>query len=225
MKLVLFDCDGTLVDSQHMIVTAMNAAFEAAGLAPPSRNETLRIVGLSLPVAMASLAPKASDAAVSALVANYRDAFTELRSDPTLHEPLYDGMKPLLQTLAATEGLALGVATGKSVRGVIRVVTLHGLEGLFQTVQTADTHPSKPHPSMIETAIDDVDGSPDQTLMIGDTTFDMEMAAAAGAIGLGVAWGYHPPDELKAAGARQLSETADELEAAVRHHLNLGGRP
>jgi phosphoglycolate phosphatase len=216
LKLVLFDCDGTLVDSQHMIVSAMDSAFQRQGIAPPPRLQTLSVVGLSLSVAVRRLLPQSADAAlIESLAEDYKTAFGELRSDPANTEPMYPGMRDLVLDLAARDNTVLGVATGKSARGVAMVLAREQLGHAFRTVQTADSHPSKPDPSMIFEAMADTGAAPDDTILIGDTTFDVEMAVAAGVDVIGVSWGYHPVDELKAAGAGQVISTAAELREAL----------
>ncbi len=208
MRLVVFDIDGTLVDSQVMILAAMARAFEAHGLACPSRAETLAIVGLSLPEAFQRLAP---DGPVAGLADAYKAAFRDLRADPDHHEPLFDGMGAIVRTLSRQDDTVLGIATGKSRRGVDAVLARHELDGAFLTIQTADEHPSKPHPSMLRRAMTETGIDADRTAFIGDTAFDMEMARAVGAAGIGVGWGYHAADALVAAGARTVVATSASL--------------
>lgn len=204
MKLVVFDCDGTLVDSQHMIVAAMERAFAALGLPPPGRTAILSVVGLSLEQAVHRLVPMAKAADVTALAEAYKSSFGELRRDKAHAEPLYPGIRETLQTLAAVPYVLLGVATGKSRRGLAAVLEREGLTDLFVTLQTADTNPSKPHPGMLFAAMAEAGAEPHRTLMVGDTTFDIGMARDAGARAIGVAWGYHPASELEAAGAHRV---------------------
>jgi phosphoglycolate phosphatase len=208
--LAIFDCDGTLVDSQHSIVAAMQGAFDAASLPCPDRARILAIVGLSLPQALASLLPEADSDFHEQMVAHYKRNFFEMRSAGTLQEPLYDGIAGLLDALQS-DGWLLAVATGKSRRGLDAVLAHHGLAGRFVSLQTADHHPSKPHPAMIEAALAQAGASPADAVMIGDTSFDMLMARAAGVPALGVGWGYHAPDELIAAGARSVAMDSGEL--------------
>lgn len=210
LRLAIFDCDGTLVDSQHSIVSAMQGAFAAASLACPERATILSIVGLSLPNAMARLLPEADSEFHGVMVEHYKRSFFEMRSAGTLREPLYDGIGDLLDALEA-QGWLLAVATGKSDRGLNAVLSHHGLLERFVSLQTADRHPSKPHPSMIETALQDAGVARDNAVMIGDTSFDMAMARTAGVAALGVGWGYHSPDELVAAGAHSVAMDSAEL--------------
>ncbi|MEG3087938.1 HAD-IA family hydrolase [Sphingomonas sp. PB4P5] len=212
-KLALFDCDGTLVDSQANICQAMEQAFALHGLAPPARPAIRRIVGLSLVEAMRGLLPEAGDAQHHALAEDYKGAFRRMRDSGEMDdEPLFEGIVAALDVLAADDWV-FGVATGKSDRGLAHVLAVHGITDRFVTLQTADRHPSKPHPSMIDTAMAEAGAVPATTVMIGDTSYDMLMARAAGARALGVAWGYHRPEELRAAGAHAVAEDATDLPA------------
>jgi phosphoglycolate phosphatase len=210
-RLAVFDCDGTLADGQAAISRSMERAFTSCGLVCPPRHEVLRIVGLSLPIAVRRLAPEAGDEAHDALVAAYKEAFFQARTSGEHSEPLFAGIEPLLRGLHGG-GWRLGVATGKSDRGLTGLLATHGLSELFVTLQTADRHPSKPHPAMLAAAMAEAGAEPAATVMIGDTTFDIEMARAAGCRALGVAWGYHAPEELAAAGAEAVAEDAAQLE-------------
>lgn len=210
VRLAVFDCDGTLSDGQASIVHAMEAAFAEVGLPAPKRHDIRRIVGLSLPQAMLRLAPALDEDALAATVGAYKQAFFAARQAGSVHEPLFDGIPDLLHRLHGA-GWTLGVATGKSDRGLTSTLAMHGLGQLFATLHTADRHPSKPHPAMLHAAMDDALASPAQTVMIGDTVFDMEMAVAAGVRPLGVAWGYHEAAELLAAGAEAVASDAREL--------------
>ena len=210
-KLALFDVDGTLVDSQEHILAAMARAHAGGDLPLPARAAVLSIVGLSLPVAMARLHPGADEARIAALVAGYKDAFASLRA--VMLSPLYPGVRAVLQELAGRGDVVLGVATGKSRRGLDHILAAHGLEGVFATTQVADDHPSKPDPSMIRAALAETGAA--RAVMIGDTSFDMEMGRAAGVGRLGVAWGYHPRAALVAAGAERVIEATQALPAAL----------
>ena len=213
--LAIFDCDGTLVDSQANICMAMEHAFGEAGMVPPPRNAIRRIVGLSLFEIMRALLPDADNAVHSDMVERYRTSYLTLRNNGLEHEPLYDGMGELLGDLNDSNWL-LGVATGKSDRGLERCLDFHGIKGLFVTLQTADRHPSKPHPSMIHQALVDAGSVASDTVMIGDTVYDIHMGVAAGCKTIGVGWGYHPLDELRDAGADYLVETMDELQIVLK---------
>ena len=213
-RLALFDCDGTLVDSQANICMAMEHAFGEAGLVPPVRSAIRRIVGLSLLEIMRALLPDAGDAVHGDMVERYRASYLTLRNNGLEHEPLYDGIAGVLSRLD-DDGWMLGVATGKSDRGLERCLNYHAIKGLFVTLQTADRHPSKPNPSMVYQAIADARAEPGSTVMIGDTVYDILMGKAAGCHTIGVSWGYHPVAELHEAGADMIAETMDELAAML----------
>jgi phosphoglycolate phosphatase len=207
--LVIFDCDGTLVDSQGMICAAMQQAYGAHGLSVPPREQLLAIVGLSLPDAFRRLAQcekNGIDHPVSSLVEQYRIAFAALRQSEQHLEPLYPGAREAIDALTARPGIVLGIATGKSQRGVRAVLGRHGLDDRFVTIQTADDAPSKPHPGMVLAAMREAGVDARDTVVVGDTVFDVEMARAAGARAIGVAWGYHPVPALIDAGADAIVE-------------------
>ncbi len=212
MKLIIFDCDGTLVDSQANIIAAMNDAYARNGLALPDPHAVRRIVGLSLVEGMQMLLPDADLAFQEKMAEDYKNGFHRLRGAGLVDEPLYPGTRDIIETLGR-RGHQLGVATGKSDRGLDLVLKHHDLHQHFITLQTADRHPSKPHPSMIFQAMADASVAPADTVMIGDTTFDMEMAVNAGVTAIGVDWGYHEPAELQTAGAKHLLTTFEELMA------------
>ena len=214
-RLAVFDCDGTLVDSQANICRAMEEAFVTAGLPPPPHSSTRRIVGLSLVEAMRALMPDGEPDRHRTLAQGYRDAFQRLRATASLDdEPLFDGIADVLARLRA-DGWLLGVATGKSDRGLAHVLARHGIADLFVTLQTADRHPSKPDPAMLLAAMAEVGAAPQGTAMIGDTSFDMAMARAAGARAIGVAWGYHATAELAEAGADVIAQHPRDLRALL----------
>lgn len=215
-RLAVFDCDGTLVDGQHSICTAMTRAFEAVKLAPPERLSVLSVVGLSLPQAIAVLLPQSEADFHDHVAEQYKLCFQAMRTEGQVSEPLYEGIADLIEDLDAA-GWLLGIATGKSDRGLELVLAQHDIRHRFVTLQTADRHPSKPHPSMLFTAMGDAGARPDTTIMIGDTSFDMEMAANAGVRGIGVGWGYHMPAELGRAGAVAVAMDSIEL----RRHIGL----
>ena len=212
LRLAIFDCDGTLVDSQADICAAMDSAFDTAGLPPPSRADTRRVVGLSLHEAMRRLHPAGEHEHHTELAQLYKEAFRARREAGLVGEPLYEGIAALVEELA-NAGWLLGVATGKSDRGLAHCLASHGLTGHFVTLQTADRHPSKPHPGMVEACLDATGVDRALTAMIGDTTYDMAMAKAAGVRAFGVDWGYHDRAELFEAGAESVAGTVAELRA------------
>lgn len=214
MKLAIFDCDGTLVDSQADICAAMEAAFKAAGLTPPERHATRRVVGLSLHEAMRQLHPQGAHADHASLTELYKDAFRARRAAGAVAEPLYEGIAGLIVELSE-QGWQLAVATGKSDKGLAHCLASHGLTAHFVSLQTADRHPSKPDPSMIEQCIADAGADRDRTVMIGDTVYDVHMAVNAGVKAIGVDWGYHETAELIEAGAEGVATSIADLRAML----------
>ncbi|WP_199698735.1 HAD-IA family hydrolase [Aurantiacibacter zhengii] len=214
IRLAVFDCDGTLSDGQAGVVNAMNAAFAEIGAPAPHHSQVRRIVGLSLPQAIAHLAPDLPEDRQLDVVEAYKASFRRAREDGSLREPLFEGMAEMLRRLHG-EGWTLAVATGKSDRGLASTLAVHGLADLFATTHTADRHPSKPNPAMLQAAMAAVLAEPQATCMIGDTVFDIEMAVAANVRAIGVSWGYHEPEELLAAGAVAVADTIPELEKLV----------
>jgi phosphoglycolate phosphatase len=211
LKLAVFDCDGTLVDSQANIVRAMNDSFARLGLAEPDPHAVRRVVGLSLVEAMQMLLPEADSGLHARLAENYKHAFQRLRADLRLDpEPLFAGVAELLEALRA-DGWLLAVATGKSDRGLKLVLEHHGLFERFVSLQTADRHPSKPDPSMLLACLADAGVGPGNACIIGDTVFDIGMGVAAGVRAIGVDWGYHEADELVEAGAVAVAADAVHL--------------
>ncbi len=215
MKLIIFDCDGTLVDSQHAICASMEHAFTMLALPPPSRADILGVVGLSLPQAFAVLAPQHPLSVQAELAEHYRTDFPGKRQLPALHDPLYPGIAEVVADLARRDDTLLGIATGKSQRGVARLLNREGWQGHFVTIQTADENPSKPDPAMILNAMAQTGADPASALMIGDTTYDIEMARNAGVAAIGVGWGYHEPARLQLAGADVVVATTEALAAAI----------
>ena len=209
MKLVLFDVDGTLLDSQDIIVAAQRMAFASVGLPAPSRAQSLSIVGLSLREAFTTLV--GAEGPIDALAEAYKAAFNQLRLDPSHHAPFFPGALEAVATLAARDDMILGLATGKSRRGVAHLIERAGWERVFATTQTADDNASKPAPEMVHKALAETGVAPENAVLIGDTTFDMMMARNGGIAAIGVTWGYHPVDALRAAGAQAVAESFDDV--------------
>ena len=217
LKLVVFDVDGTMVDSQHTIHAAMSQAFESVSLAPPASGDVRALVGLSLPETVKRLVGSENHHQADAIAEAYRQAYFRLRTAGLVNEPLFPGTKEVLAALQ-DKGFLLGIATGKSMRGLKATLSAHGIWDYFITAQTADKHPGKPDPSMLLAAMDETGARARDTLLVGDTTFDMQMAKNAGVTALGVAWGYHANKDLKAHGAQGIIEGFDEV---VHHALSL----
>ena len=215
MKLALFDVDGTLMDSQAMIVASLTAAFTAERLPLPSRPEMLGIVGLSLVRAMAALRPEDEADRHERLAQAYKEAFWSYRASRSFPELPFDGAFDMLRRLQARGDVLLGVATGKAQRGVRHLIDQFGLEGVFATIQTADDAPSKPHPDMILQAMREVGVDAADTVMIGDALFDIEMAHAAGVKPIAVSWGFQPRSALEAARPCAIVDSFGELEETL----------
>ncbi|WP_169568546.1 HAD-IA family hydrolase [Sneathiella limimaris] len=211
LKLVVFDCDGTLVDSQYNITRCMELAFNACGLTPPDHQDVRGVIGLNLDRAIHQLMEEKNDPELlDRLVGNYKAAFHDNRLQDDHEEPLFEGTLDVLEALEKA-GVLMAVATGKSLRGLNAVIEMHGLQRYFTSLQTPDTNPGKPHPQMLEQAMAKVGAEAADTYMIGDTSFDMMLARNAGCHPVGVNWGYHEEDILKAAGASHILSTYPEL--------------
>lgn len=210
VKLAVFDCDGTLIDGQAAICEAMEATFAQFSLRPPKRGEIRRAIGLSLPQAMHRLLPESPIEQQQAMAEAYRQAFRRARQEGRISQPLFDGIRETLTALKEA-GWTLAVATGMSDKGLEQCLAVNGIADLFASLQTADRHPSKPHPGMLEQAMFETGAQASEAVMIGDTAYDMEMARAAYVRGIGVDWGYHHPIELQEAGAEWVAESVGEL--------------
>ncbi|MCB1356245.1 MAG: HAD-IA family hydrolase [Maritimibacter sp.] len=224
LSLVIFDMDGTLVDSGSLILEVFARTFATVGHPVPEPQDVLTLLGLSLPVLMARLMPEADAATLARAVAVHKAGFVALRQERgAAAAPLFAGARAEIERLAAIPEVLIGAATGMARRGLDHVLAVHGFERAFVTRQCADGHPSKPHPSMLEAALAETGVAAGRAVMIGDTTYDMEMAANAGIAGIGVSWGHHRPAELLAAGARIVVEDFAGLARAV-DSFREGGR-
>lgn len=215
MPLIMFDMDGTLIDTHGLISEHMATAFTGNGLPEPTPGDVRQIIGLSLPIAIARLARSNDAVLVDRVVESYRTAYRESLEHHTDREPLYPGAREALDRLRHVPATVLGIATGKGLTGVHRILSNHGLAGHFVTLQTPDHNPSKPDPGMLLSAMAATGMGPNETIMIGDTVFDIELAVNAGCQAIGVTWGYHEPGNLLAAGAGAMIDSYDELDAAI----------
>ncbi|MEX0582382.1 MAG: HAD-IA family hydrolase, partial [Sneathiella sp.] len=198
--LVVFDCDGTLVDSQHNVVACMRLAFEAAALPVPDDLMIRRTIGLNPDTAVRHLAgAPLDDMQLEKIVTGYKGAFFHRRLQADHYEPLFAGARETLSALA-DRNVAMAVATGKSLRGLDAVINQHDLHDYFVSLQTPDNNPGKPHPQMLERAMMAAGTLPERTFMVGDTSFDMMLAKNAACRGIGVTCGYHDADELLESG-------------------------
>ncbi len=214
LKLAVFDCDGTLVDSQSTIVRTMAYAFSEHGRPAPLADEVRRVIGLPLLEAIARLGADLDSTLHEAIRASYARAFFDLRTQGDVHEPAFPGMADALDALESS-GWLLGIATGKSRRGLEATLAPYGWSSRFVTKQTSDVAAGKPNPEMLLRAMAEAGVASRNTVMIGDTSFDMLMARNAGVFAVGVAWGYHDPGELREAGAHVIVERFGELEQAL----------
>ena len=218
-RLAVFDCDGTLVDSGATIYAAVAQTFQQNNIDVPQPRLARGVIGLSLIEAMARLAPEIPADEHVRLAEDYKRIFASMRFAGRVEEPLFDGVLELLDTLEA-DGWLLAVATGKSDRGLKHCLESHGIHARFVSLQTADRHPSKPHPSMVQQAIADAGAAPETSFVVGDTSFDMAMAAAAGAAPIGAGWGYHDADELIEAGAVGVADQPLDVIELIREHAD-----
>jgi len=218
MRLVIFDMDGTLIDSVALIVETVTAAFDAIGEPAPTEAAIRSISGITARDAMGILAPGADAARVETILASYRREYGA-RSGGA-REPLFDGALAVLERLRHEPETILAVATGKGHTGAVNLLTAHGIVGWFHSVETPTHNRGKPDPQMIETAMEKAGVGKRQTVMIGDTVHDVNMAKAAGVGAIAVAWGYHAKVDLAAAGADIVIDGFDELEAAIDRLLN-----
>jgi phosphoglycolate phosphatase len=215
-RLAIWDVDGTLVDSRAVIQACMERAFRQSGLPPPEYDATRRVIGISLVEALTILAPPdIGPARLEILVDHYKNAFTVQRATPGHHEPMYDGALDVLDRLKQN-GWRLAIATGKTHRGLDGLFAKHPIRSYFDTVWCADDGPGKPHPFMVEQAMQSLGCAPGESLMIGDAVHDMAMARAAGVRALGVSWGFGKADELEEAGAHEVHHDFRSLTESLR---------
>ncbi|CAM1650283.1 HAD-IA family hydrolase [Bartonella apis] len=203
LRLALFDCDGTLVDSAFAIQRAMLQVFEKFSYKEPDFDETKLVIGLSLDHAIARLLGRPVDDEILEMVTAYKQIFAKNRGDISFIEPLFPGILEMLTTLEHKDDVLLGVVTGKSRLGIDKILEAYKLH-CFVTIKTADEYPSKPDPTMVIESCKQTGVFPENTFVIGDSIFDMQMAKLAHAKAIGVFWGYNTPEALKEAGADKL---------------------
>ena len=214
LRLAIFDLDGTIIDSRNNIVRAVADTAKVCGLTLPAAEMMPRVIGLELDEALLTLFPEVAPADITPVRQAFGECFVRYRQESDYREPLFEGALDVFETFSAA-GFVLAIATGKARRGVDYFLNQHGLIERFVSIQTPDTAPGKPHPAMVLQAMAETGVSPEATVMIGDTTYDILMARAAGAGAIGVSWGNHAADELTAAGAHTLIDRMTDLHQAV----------
>lgn len=215
LQLAIFDCDGTLVDSQHSIISAMDQTCKTYKIDKISRDSIKRIVGLPLEIAMVQLFNNHTSIDHNEMAETFRQHFRHMRLQDDVEEPLFPGTVEALDRIEQG-GWLLGVATGKAMHGLIPTLETHGLEKRFVTLQTADRAMGKPHPEMVHKALAETGVDAHNAVVIGDTTFDIHMACNAKVKSIGVAWGYHDAKELMNAGAARIVQDYSELPQAIK---------
>ncbi len=213
MRLVIFDLDGTLIDSVALIVETVTNAFTAVREPVPDERAIRAISGITARDAMALLAPAAAPERVEIILDSYRQHY--LSEAGAAREPMFTGAMDALDRLQTDPATILAVATGKGYNGAVTLLERHGIVGRFNSIQTPDHNRGKPDPQMIETAMGKAGAGRGQTVMIGDTVHDMRMAKAAGVGAIGVAWGYHEIAALEAEGADVVIDSFEALDGAI----------
>ncbi len=210
-KLIIFDCDGTLVDSQHAIISAMQQGADICHLPRPLAEDIRKCVGMSLENCAYTLYPDLSASLLKKLVESYKDIFHQQRLQADYEEPLYPEAETVIRQLAKYDHLILAIATGKARRGLDHTLAYHNLSDCFTLLKTSDDGPGKPHPHILLQALDETGIFSHNSLMIGDTTFDMEAGKRANCHTCGVTWGYHSEQDLHQKGADHIVHTYPDL--------------
>jgi phosphoglycolate phosphatase len=208
---VIFDWDGTLVDSQAQIVKHMQTAFRKFGLEPPSAHSIRQIIGLSIDIAILQLYPDANNALIRQITDTYRDEYH------ANHHPefqLFDGTIEMLNVLRE-KSIYLAVATGKSRRGLDHDLDQFGVNDYFSITRCADETRSKPNPLMLEEILTDLDLPIDRGIMVGDTSYDLDMANAIGMASMAVTWGMHSNEQLSACNPTYIIDSIEQLDPLV----------
>lgn len=211
--LIVFDWDGTLFDSTQIIVRSIQLAVADVGGTVPSNEAASYVIGLGLMEALAHAAPDVPQARYPELGQRYRHHYAVHQNDITL----FEGVVPLLLDLKE-RGHLLTVATGKSRRGLDEALQAVELKGCFDSSRTADETAGKPHPRMLHELMSEFGVKPERTLMIGDTTHDLQMALNAGCASVGVSYGAHEPSAFEPLKPRVVAHSVQELQRWLLDH-------
>lgn len=211
--LIAFDWDGTLFDSTKIIVRCIQSAVVDVGGQRPSDEAASYVIGMALMQALAHAAPDVPPEKYPELGARYRHHYLMHQNDISL----FEGVLPLLAELRARHHW-LAVATGKSRRGLNEVLQAVELQGAFDSSRTADETAGKPHPRMLQELMREFGVEPERTLMVGDTTHDLQMALNAGCASVGVSYGAHEPDDFHAFQPRHVAHSLRELHDWLKAH-------
>lgn len=218
LRLVVFDMDGTLIDSQHHIIASMTRSFERNGFAAPDPASVRAGVGLPLEVIIGSLLPDISPEQCARLAQDYRGDHRDRLDRGERHEPLMPGAREVVERLDAA-GYLIALATGKGTRGARHALEVHGLIDRFVSIQTSDTAPGKPHPGMLTQAMNEAGVEASATIMVGDTVYDLQTARNASVASVAVTWGYHDRADLVSFGPGAVIDHFDDLDAEVERLL------
>ena len=209
-KLLLFDYDGTLVDSAKMIIDGTIEAFNRCGLETPKPKEIKAGIGQTLDIAIKSYLPPEHKGLLDEIIRNYRQWYVEKDLEGTQFEPLFENIKPLLEILHR-DGWKLGIATNKSFRGLSRGLLHHEIERFFSIIMTTDNFTPKPDKAMALHALKTLRIKKSEAFMIGDTVYDIDMGKNAKINTIGVTWGYNTKEQLHQANADHIIHDPSEL--------------
>ena len=221
-KLIIFDLDGTLVDSQVFIIDAIKEAFDKEGLAIPKRKQILTSIGLSLSEAFTRLNNSLTATQKKRLIKSFKECYKSFPKEKVI-SPLYPSANDFLMNLTKYKNLSMAIATGKGKFGLFQILRAHNIESYFIDFQTSDNNPSKPNPTMILKILENLRIDSKNVLMVGDTDFDIIMAHQANIRSIAVLWGYQSKSQLVSARPTRLAESFLHLEAQIIELL-FGGR-
>ena len=215
LRLAVFDLDGTLIDSAGSIVEGIQACWQACGFPDVDPLHVRRVIGLPWDQSMQVLLPGSGERELGLVRAYYDDVVAGRRTPPPRREPPFAGACETLGTLADA-GFLLAIVTSRGSHRVHDILAACGIAERFLTVKTVDHGPGKPNPYLLLQAMSEAGVSPERTVMVGDTTYDILMARAAGTHGVGVSWGVHEMGELVAAGAHRVVDRFEDIPPIVR---------